>query len=65
MKEITLKNSKGTEYTAKVMSISELMKAWDLYEISTPFYTWIERLMSENIITQLDDGSGKFIVINL
>lgn len=65
MTTITLKNSKGIEYKAKVMTISELMKAWDLYEISTPFYAWIERLISENIIAQLDDHSGNFIVINL
>lgn len=65
MKEITLKNSRGVEYAAKILTPQEIRDAWELYEPSEPLYTWITKLCALNILTLMEDGSGRYIAINL
>ena len=65
MKHTTFKNENNVEIPASIVNIDELFHAWEILKPSDVFYTWLERLISANIITKLELPEPKYLVVNI
>ena len=66
MKDWIFKNERGEEVRTKIMSIDELYAVYKKIGASNPFYSWLEALKEESIITPIETDPGdKFVVTQL